>query len=116
MQKVEKWRILELSQILGRIALLLREGENAEWANVFSHFNQEAQNVASEKKFDLSVLKRLTQNIINCFDGTSSLSNLVLVKRNLNQMERLNQDYRTAIRDLFTILASLEEKWTEQIN
>jgi hypothetical protein len=116
MQKVEKWRILELSQVLGRLSLLLREGDNAEWANVFSHFNEEAQNLASHETFDLSVLKRLTQNIINCFDGTSSLSNLVLMKKDIKQMEILNQDYRDTIRHLFTILASLEEKWTEQIN
>ena len=116
MQKVEKWRVLELGQALNQLALLLRKGENTEWANVFSHFAQEAQNITHHENFDLDVLKRLAQNIVNCFDGTSSLRNLVLNHMNPRQMETLNAKFREAIQTMFEILASIEEKWTEPIN
>jgi len=115
-QKVEKWRIQELGQVLNRLSLLLRTGENTEWANVFFHFTQEAQNLAAHKKFDLDVLKRLAQYIINCFDSTRSLHNLVLIQKNPKHMEILNQEFRDTIRLLFEILASIEEKWVESVN
>lgn len=115
-QKVEKWRIQELGQVLDRLSLLLRKGENSEWANAFSHFTQEAQNLAAHKKFDLDVLKRLAKNIVHCFDDASSLRNLVLIQKNPNHMEILNQEFRDVIRLLFEILASIEKKWTELIN
>jgi len=115
-QKVEKWRVQELGQALNQLALLLRRGENTEWANVFSHFGHEAQNITTHENFDLDVLKRLAQNIVNCFDGISSLRKLVLNHENPRQMETLNQKFREAIQLLFEILASIEEKWTEPIN
>ncbi|UCE42785.1 MAG: hypothetical protein JSV17_07495 [Candidatus Aminicenantes bacterium] len=115
-QKIEKWRIRELEQALNRLSLLLRKGNNFDWANVFSHFAQEAQSLADHKKFNLDMLKRLTQNIVNCFDHISSLRNLVLTHENARKMDILNREFRNAIRLLFEILASIEEKLTESIN
>lgn len=115
-QKVEKWRVQELEQALIQLSLLLRSGENIEWANVFFHFSQEAHNIAGQKNFNLDLLKKLAQNIVNCFDRTSSLRNLVLDHDNPRQMEVLNKKFRNAIKQLFEILASIEEKWTDQIN
>jgi hypothetical protein len=116
MQKVEKWRIQELGQVLSRLSRLLRQGENSEWANVFFHFAQEAQNLVDHKRFDLNVLKRLVQNIINCFDGISSMGSLVLIQENANKMDLLNQEFRDSIKFLFEILASIKAKWTESVN
>ena len=116
MQKVEKWRIQEMGQVLTRLSQLLRQGENAEWANVFAHFAQEAQNIARQKKFSLEVLKRLVHNIINCFDSGSSLRNMVLIQKNGKQMEVLNQEFRDTIKHLLEILAAIEEKWTESVS
>ena len=45
-QKVEKWRIQELEQVLIRISLLMRKGSNSDWASVFSHCAQEAKHLA----------------------------------------------------------------------
>lgn len=115
-QTVEKWRVQELEQALNQLSLLLRSGENSEWANVFSHFSQEAHNIAGQKNFNLDLLKNLTHNIVNCFDGISSLCNLVLNHDNPRQMEMLNNKFRETIKMLFEILASIEEKWTEPIN
>ena len=81
-QKVEKWRIQELEQVLNRLAMLLHKGKSSDWGNVFSHFAQEAQNIAAHRKFNLDALKRLSQNIVNCFEGISSLRNLVLIQEN----------------------------------
>ena len=115
-QKVEKWRIQELEQVLNQLALLLRTGENSDWANVFFHYAQEAKKLALHNKFDLDVLKRLSQNIVNCFEGISSLRTLVLIQERAKQMEALNQEFREAIRSLFEILASIEDKWIEPFN
>jgi len=115
-QKIEKWRIQELEQMLNRLASFLRMGQNSDWANVFTHFSQEAKFLAMKDKLNLDSLKRLFQNILNCFEGMSSLRTLVLVQENAKQLEALNQEYRDAIRGLFEILASIEEKWTEPVN
>ncbi len=115
-QKVEKWRIQELEQVLNRLASLLRLGENYDWASVFSHFALEAKRLAIKDKLNLDSLKRLVYNIFNCFDGTSSLRTLVLVQENTKQMDKLNQDFRESISHLFDIFASIEEKWTDPVN
>ena len=115
-QKIEKWRIQELEQSLNRLSLLLRKGKSFDWANVFSHFAQEAKVLVDHKKFDLDKIKRLAQNIVNCFDHVSSLRNLVLTHENARKMDILNREFRKTIRLLFEILASIEEKWTESVN
>jgi hypothetical protein len=115
-QKVEKWRIQELEQVLNRLASLLLKGENSDWASVFSHFALEAKRLAMRDKLKLDSLKRLVYNIFNCFDGTSSIRTLVLAQENAKQMDTLNQDFREAISHLFDIFASIEEKWTDRVN
>jgi hypothetical protein len=115
-QQVEKWRIQELIQVLNRLSLLLRKGENSDWANVFSHYALEAQYLADHTKFNLDMLKRLAKNIANCFDHISSLRNLVLTHENARKMDILNREFRKTIRLLFEILASIEEKWTEPVH
>lgn len=115
-QKVEKWRIQELGQVLKRLSLLMQTGKNSDWGSVFSHFSLEAQNIAGHNKFDLNAIKRLSQNIVTCFEGGSSLRNLVLLQKEPKQMETINQEFREAIGLLFVILASIEEKLEEPIN
>ena len=115
-QKVEKWRIQELEQVLNRLALLLRTGKNSDWANVFSHFAQEAKILTLHNRFNLDSLKRLVPNIVNCFESISSLRTLVLIQQSAQQMETLNHEFRESIRNLFEILVSIEEKWTDPVN
>lgn len=115
-QKVEKWRIQELEQVLDCIASLLLRGKNSDWANVFSHYAHEARKLALHNTFDLEMLKRLSLNILNCFDRTSSLRTLVLIQKDAGHMDVLNHEFTEAIHRLFEILASMEEKWIEPVN
>ncbi len=116
MQKIEKWRIQELTQVLNQISILLREGKNAEWANVFSHFAQEANKISEKRELKLDYLIRLIQNIMNCFDGGSSLQNLILQHENSNRMARLNLEFNQSRELLSEIFAQMETKLTEPIN
>ncbi len=116
MQRVEKWRIQELAQVLGQISILLREGKDAEWANVFSHFAQEAHKIFEKSELELDSLVRLIQNIVNCFDSGSSLRNLILRHDNSNRMATLNQEFSQKRNILSEILTEIETKWTETIN
>ena len=115
-QKVEKWRVLELEQVLNRISRLMKEGENPDWSSVFSHFALEAQNIVNHEKFDLDALQRLLRNILICFDRGSSLRNLELSQNEPGLRETLNKEFRETIGRLFAILSSIEEKWEEPIN
>ena len=116
MQKIEKWRIQELAQVLNQMATLLREGKNTEWANVFSHFTQEANDISEKRELELGSLARLIQNVINCFDGGSSLRNLILSHEDSKRMAKLNQEFSRRRKLLSEILADMEEKRAEPIN
>jgi hypothetical protein len=115
-QKIEKWRIQELAQVLKRLSILMQEGKNSDWGSVFSHYAHEAQNIVGHRTFDMDALRRLSNNIVNCFAGGSSLRNLVLLQKEPINMDALNQEFRETIRLLFTILGSFEEKWKEPIH
>lgn len=116
MQKVEKWRILELEQVLNRISKLLKEGQNPDWGSVFSHFALEAHTIVVREKFDLDALQRLLRNILACFERDSSLRNLELSQKEPKNREALNKEFRETIGRLFAILSAIEKKWQEQIN
>jgi hypothetical protein len=116
MQKIEKWRIQELTQVLNQLAALLREGNNSEWASVFSHYAQEAHAIVQSIQFDLEGLKKLVINMRSCFDGASSLHSLILSEKNSKKMEELNQEFIRIKGLLFMLLSDLEKKWIEPIN
>ncbi len=116
MQKIEKWRIQELTQVLNHLAAILREGKNSDWANVFDHFAQEAHMIVESERFDLDILQKLVNNIRNCFDGTSSLHGLVLTMENPEKMKELNQEFIQTKGIVFMILSDLGKKWIEPIN
>jgi hypothetical protein len=101
MQKIEKWRIVELEQVLNQISILLREGKNPEW---------------DKNDLELNSLQRLIQNIIVCFDGGSSLRSLILHHGNSNRMAKLNQEFGHKRNFLSEILTQMEAKWAEPIN
>ena len=94
----------------------MKEGKNSDWGSVFSHFAHEAQTILGHRTFNLDALKRLSNNIIHCFEGASSLRKLVLLQKEPMKMNALNQEFRETIRLLFTILGSFEEKWEEQVH
>lgn len=116
MQTVEKWRVLELAEVLNFLADLLKKGDNPEWANVFFHFYQETQKVIYKKDFDLDELKRLMQNIINCFNGLSSFKNLVLLHQDSDESPKLNHEFNQTKILLLKIMSEIKRQTTEYIN
>jgi len=116
MQKIEKWRIQELAIVLNDLAELLKQGNNAEWANAFSHFYYESQKILLKKEFNLEELKKLLQNIGNCFIGVSSFRNLSLSEAGQGENEILNKEFSQVRSRLLVILAQMENQSVEYVN
>lgn len=116
MQKIEKWRIQELAHILNDLAEILKQGNNAEWANVFTHFYYESQKILYCKEFRLEELKKLLQNIGNCFIGISSFRNLSLGQDLPAESEILNKEFNKIRSRLLVVLAQMENQAVEYIN
>ncbi len=115
-QKIEKWRIKELALVLSEIADMLRSGDNAEWANVFSHFQNESMNIISKMEFDLDALRKLITNIKNCFLGTHAFTNLALWHENTEKRTKLNQSLAFIRARLLEILNDMENRLPEHIH
>lgn len=116
MQKIEKWRLEELALVLNKLSELLRKGNHSEWANVFHHFHDEAQKILMKQEFDLALLERLVKNIKNCFLGMSSLRNLILYDLELEESEKINQDFQHSKARLLKILENMAQRTIEYIN
>lgn len=115
-QKIEKWRLEELALVLNQLIELLKKGDSREWANVFYHFHLEAQKIISGLEFDLELLKKLIQNIKNCFLGVSSFKNLILWDIESGEDAKINQDFKRSRARLIRILEDMEQRTTEYIN
>ncbi len=113
MQKVEKWRVEELALLLSEIAVLLKDGDNSEWANVFLHFHLESKNIILKEEFDLDSLKKLVRNIRNCFSGSSYFTNTLLRHENSEQRTRINQGFSLLTARLINVLKDLEKRSVE---
>lgn len=116
MQKIEKWRIHELSTVLDQLAKLLRKGNNHEWANVIAHFHYESNKILAKKEFDLNELKKLIQNISSCYKETSSFKKLVLWRKNSDEVSELNQEFSQKRTRLFKILSEMEDRSVEYVS
>jgi len=116
MQKVEKWRVEELALVLNELVVLLRAGENSDWANVFSHYHDESKNIVAKKEFDSESLKKLVTNIMNCFEKNSSFTNIVLKHENPKEEQKLNQALYLTRARLLTVIRDMEERIIEHIH
>lgn len=116
MQKIEKWRLQELSLVLHNLSELLKKGDNREWANVFGHFHHELQKIILKKELDLEPLKRLIYNIKNCFIGLNSFKNLVLWHLNSKEKAKINQEFQHSRARLLKILDDMEQRTIEYIH
>lgn len=116
MQKIEKWRVEELALVLTEIADMLRSGDNAEWANVFSHFQNESKNIIDKKEFDLDALRKLIVNVKNCFLGTTAFTNLVLWHENPDERTKLNQSLAFIRARLLKILKDMDGRLSEHVH
>ncbi|MFP4082342.1 MAG: hypothetical protein ACLFVG_06235 [Candidatus Aminicenantes bacterium] len=115
-QKIEKWRIKELASVLHNLSELLRKGDNSEWANVFHHFHSECQKIITHPEFDFDSLKRLIQNIKNCFLDMSSLRNLELRHTDSEENMKINRDWQHGRAHLIEVLQDMENRSIEYIN
>ena len=116
MQRIEKWRVEELALVISELSDLLRQGDDCEWANVFSHYHQESQKIVSSKEFNIDYLQKLVTNVMNCFSGSSSLNSLVLWHENSEERTRLNQELFQTRARLLKILKDMEDLAVEPIS
>jgi hypothetical protein len=114
MQKVEKWRIQELTLILNDLSILLKKGNDHEWANIMFHFRDEANKIQSASKFDLDNLKKLVSNIGNCFTETSHFRELHLGQREFGS--DLNSEFQKAKAQLLRILSEIKYLFAEYVS
>ncbi len=112
MQQVEKWRVQELAQLLQQLYKLLMKGNNSEWANVFLHFHQEAVEILSRDELSVQALRKLIHNIVNCFDGYHSFTNLSLGREDSDSGYELNRDFNQTKVRLLAVLSEIDNRTT----
>ncbi|HUU52907.1 MAG TPA: hypothetical protein VMW92_07755 [Candidatus Heimdallarchaeota archaeon] len=112
MQRVEKWRIQELALLLQQLYKLLMKGNNSEWANVFLHFHQETVKILSRDELSVEALRRLIHNIVNCFDGFHSFTNLSLGREDSDSGSELNHDFNQTKMRLLAVLSEIDSRTT----
>jgi hypothetical protein len=112
MQRIEKWRVQELALLLHQLHELLMKGNNSEWANVFLHFHQEAIEILSTDQLNVEALRRLIHNIVNCFDGYHSFTNLSLGTEDSDPGSDLNRDFNQAKVRLLAVLSEIDNRTT----
>jgi hypothetical protein len=112
MLQVEKWRVQELALLLQQLHQLLMKGNNSEWANVFLHFHQEAIEILSRDELNVESLRRLIHNIVNCFDGYHSFTNLSLGSKDSDSGSELNRDFNQAKVRLLAVLSEIDNRTT----
>jgi len=115
-QRVETWRVKELGLILQGLSEVLKRSAHHEWANVFDHYQTETQNILTSSKLDTDQLRKLTQNIKNCFHGLSSLRNLTIQGSSPGETEGLQQDFERGKARLFKVLEELERRTIEYVH
>ena len=116
MQKIEKWRIQELVLVLEEISSILRKGNNAEWASVFSHYYQEARQILESKNLQVDKLNRLIFNIKNCFHTGSSLDDPLIFEDMQKEFYGILKEYQTTRLRLLGILQQMEDQLVEFIH
>jgi hypothetical protein len=116
MQKIEKWRIQELAQVLNHVAAILSQGKNREWAQVFSHFEQESHGILMSPTFDSGQLQNLLRNIKICFSENYTFKNIVPFSENPEGLHGLCQEFLSAQARLLKILEDLEKRSVELIH
>jgi hypothetical protein len=112
MLRVEKWRVQELALLLQQLHKLLIKGNNSEWANVFLHFHQETIEILSRNELNVEALRRLIHNIVNCFDGYHSFTNLSLGSEDSDSGSELNRDFNQAKVRLLAVLSEIDNRTT----
>jgi hypothetical protein len=116
MPKIEKWRVEELSLLLGFIASLLELGRDLEWAGVFSHYDQESRLILGATIINDDALRGLVRNIKHCFATSNTLACLVLRERSGPGTAVLNLEFGQARARLWQAVEEIEALMTEWVN
>jgi hypothetical protein len=116
MQKVEKWRLRELSLSVKRLTELLQSGGHLEWANVFIHYRMELEDLFKQSPLRETGLKQMIYNLKNCFTGLSSFLNLELQHEKVEIEQRLNRDFIDERAHLFDLLLDMEDRTRDYIH
>lgn len=116
MQKIERWRIQELTMVLKELAHMLKQGDNREWANVFEHFLLEAEGILLRDVFNLEEFKRLVQNILCCYLEGDSFRNLKITGGQETRERKLNQELGRLKSRLYYLLTDLQTRFVEYIH
>jgi hypothetical protein len=116
MQKIERWRIEELTLVLKEMVSLLKRGENREWANVFEHFLLEAEGILLRDAFNLEEFKRLVQNILCCYLEGDSFRSLEIEEGRKDALQDLNQKLNRLKGRLYYLLTDLQSRFVEYIH
>lgn len=115
-QKIEKWRIKELALVLNELADLLKAGNNREWANVFYHFQKEAETIFEKPHFDGDLTMKLIRNIKNCFSSFTSFKNNIPSMDATGKGIKIIKNFCLTKNRLAQILEDMESQLIEQIH
>ncbi len=116
MANIEKWRVEELSLLLKKLVSVLKEGQNPEWAGVFSHYDEESRLLLATGLVDLTRLRRLIRDIKSCFLFPSSFSSLLLQPNYFDEEGALQIEFRGLQGRLFCALEEIEVRLVEYIH
>jgi hypothetical protein len=116
MLKIEKWRIEELTLVLSDIVESLQQGENREWANVFSHYFSEAERFLLKDRVHIEEFKRLVHNILCCFLEGDSFRRMVLFPGDSEESLNQNRRFRHQQARLYRLLTDLQTRFVEFVH
>ncbi|MBN1274179.1 MAG: hypothetical protein JXB26_18095 [Candidatus Aminicenantes bacterium] len=115
-QKIEKWRIRELALVLSELGELLKSGNNIEWANVFFHFQQEAEIISLKPHFDIDLTNKLVRNIKTCFSSFNSYKNNIPSMDSTGKGVKIIKDFCELKDRLIQLLNKIESLLEEKIH
>jgi len=116
MLKIEKWRIEELTLVLGDLVETLQQGENREWANVFSHYHNEAERFLLKDRVHVEEFKRLVHNILCCYLEGDSFRRMVLYPGETEESLRKNRQFHHLQARLYHLLTDLQTRFVEFVH
>ncbi|MBM3284572.1 MAG: hypothetical protein FJY81_01730 [Candidatus Aminicenantes bacterium] len=116
MQKIEKWRVEELSLLLGWLVSLLKEGLNPEWAAVFSHFDDESREILAVDPVNRAKLEKLVHSIKACFAPPCSFLYLSLARGNPAEQNGLDAEFLGVKVRLCRALKDIEDRLRDYVN
>jgi hypothetical protein len=76
------------------------------------HFHKEAIEILAGDELSVEALRRLIHNIVNCFDGYHSFTNLSLGREDSDSGSELNRDFNQTKVRLLRVLSEIDSRTT----